>query len=280
METLVTAAQLGDEYQSPDLVIFDASFYLPAEPQDAQTLFQQAHIPGAQFFDIDQISDHDSKLPHMLPDPSEFANAVMAFGVSNSSRIVVYDQRGLFSAARLWWMFKVFGHDTVTVLDGGLPQWQREHRPIETGPAQKRPHGHFTAGFRGELVRGLTEMQRNLDQRREIVLDARAAARFAGLAPEPRPGMRSGHYPNAISLPFTEILNEDGTMKPASALRASFDAAGVTATSSPVTMCGSGVTAAVLTLGLARAGLPLGALYDGSWTEWGGRANTAIEASS
>lgn len=280
MDMLITAAQLADESRSPELVIFDATFYLPTERQDARSLFEEAHIPGAQFFDIDRIADQASNLPHMLPEPSQFAEAMMGFGVSNSSRIVVYDQRGLFSAARLWWMLKVFGHDNAAVLDGGLPQWRREQRPLETGPAPPRPWGKFTASFRSEMVRGLTEMQRNLRDRREIVLDARAAARFAGTVPEPRPGMRGGHYPGAISLPFTEILNEDGTMKTPQALRSIFLAAGVPETGSPVTMCGSGVTAAVLTLGLARAGLPLGGLYDGSWAEWGSRADTEIETAA
>jgi thiosulfate/3-mercaptopyruvate sulfurtransferase len=280
MNTLIAADRLAAQLSSDELVIFDASFYLPTEPQDAQALFEAAHLPRAQFFDIDRIADRQSALPHMLPEPDEFAEAMRALGVSDGSRVVVYDQRGIFSAPRVWWMFKAFGHDNVAVLDGGLPEWRRQGLPVETGAAQPRRRGDFTARYRPELVRSLHDMRNKLARRDETVLDARAAGRFSGAVPEPRPGMRSGHYPGAASLPFTELLNEDGMMKPPEALRASFAKAGVTDARGIVTMCGSGVTAAVLTLGLAEAGFPLGALYDGSWTEWGGRSDTEIETSA
>ena len=277
MRTLITADQLAMELPSDGMVVFDASFYLPTEQQDAEALFAACHLPGARFFDIERIADQQSGLPHMLPRTDEFAGMVGALGVSNASRVIVYDQRGLFSAARVWWMFKVFGHDDVAVLDGGLPEWRRRGLPMEAGTASPPAPGDFTARYRADLVRNLRDMQENLGTARETVLDARAAGRFTGAVPEPRPGMRSGHYPDAVSLPFTTLLNEDGTMKSPGTLRACFKAAGVTEGRRIVTMCGSGVTAAVLTLGMAQAGLDLGALYDGSWAEWGARSDTRIE---
>ncbi len=280
MQTLIGADGLATELPSSNSVVFDASFYLPNEPQNAHALFAEAHLPGAQFFNIDQISDRRSHLPHMLPDPKAFADAVREFGVSDASLVIVYDQRGLFSAARVWWMFKVFGHDNVAVVDGGLPEWRRRGLPVESGAARPRRPGDFTASFRRDMVYDLQDMRRNLVEQNQTVLDARAAARFTGAAPEPRPGMRSGHYPGAASLPFTALLNNDDIMKSPAMLRARFAEAGVTAQSHIVTMCGSGVTAAVLTLGLAQAGLPLGALYDGSWAEWGGETDTRIETSA
>lgn len=280
MQTLIAANQAAAEILSGEAISFDASFYLPNEPEDARGLFAAGHPPGAQFFDIERIADTQSGLPHMLPAPDDFAGAVRSLGVSNASRVIIYDQRGIFSAPRVWWMFKVFGHDNVAVLDGGLPEWRRQGLPVETGPARARPRGEFTATFRGNLVRGLDEMRRNLAAHDEIVLDARATGRFTGAVPEPRPGMRSGHVPGAVSLPFTALLDEDGMMKSPEALRACFAEAKVTGQDRIVTMCGSGVTAAVLTLGLAQAGLALGALYDGSWAEWGGRRDTRIETTA
>jgi thiosulfate/3-mercaptopyruvate sulfurtransferase len=199
-----------------------------------------------------------------------------ALGVGAASQVVVYDQRGIFSAARLWWMFRVFGHPNVVVLDGGLPAWMAAGGAVEAGAPMPVAAGDFAAGFHPEKVRGLEAMRRNLVTGEELVLDARAAGRFDGTVPEPRAGMRSGHIPGAVSLPFTELL-ENGRMLPAPALREKFASLGVTAAQKIVTSCGSGVTAAVVTLALAVAGLPEGALYDGSWSEWGGRDDTPVE---
>jgi thiosulfate/3-mercaptopyruvate sulfurtransferase len=279
MQDLVSPAWLQARISAPGgtpIRLLDATYYLPNEAKDAAALFETAHIPGARFFDIDKIVDATSTLPHMLPTPAGFAAAVTALGISNSDHVVVYDQRGLFSAARLWWMFRVFGHDAVSVLDGGLPGWVEAGGAVSSGVPAPAVPGHFHAGFRSSLVRNLDQMKANLQSHAELVLDARAAGRFNGSVPEPRPGMKSGHIPGAKSLPFTELL-QDGKMLPPAILRAKFAGLGVTPDKKIVTSCGSGVTAAVLTLGLAVAGLPQGALYDGSWSEWGGRDDTPIE---
>jgi thiosulfate/3-mercaptopyruvate sulfurtransferase len=278
MQDLISPAQLNGLLAAPDahIRLLDATYYLPNEAKDAASLFETAHLPSARFFDIDKVVDAGSSLPHMLPSPEVFAAAVASLGISNADHVIVYDQRGLFSAARLWWMFRVFGHDNVSVLDGGLPGWVEAGGAVSSGaPAQVAP-GQFHAGFRPTLVRSLDQMKANLQSHAEQVLDARAAGRFNGSVPEPRPGMRSGHIPRAKSLPFTELL-QDGKMLPPAILRAKFAGLGITPQSHVVTSCGSGVTAAVLTLGLAVAGLPQGALYDGSWSEWGGREDTPIE---
>jgi thiosulfate/3-mercaptopyruvate sulfurtransferase len=265
------------ELGKPDLVVFDATKYLPNEPKDGHAEFLRAHIPGAQYFDIDRIADPDTDLPHMVPTPGRFGKLMAALGVSNTSRIVFYDQKGLASAARGWWLMGLFGHDDVAVLDGGLPKWLKEGRPVRDGEAAAPEPGTFRPDYRGAQVRGFGDMLRNVLNRSELVLDARAAGRFTGAVPEPRSGMRSGHIPGSVSVPYTDLLHDDGTFRSAGEVRGRFEAAGVDGSRPLVTSCGSGVTACILTLGLRVAGFPEGAVYDGSWTEWGGRADTPIE---
>ncbi len=277
MEPLVTTGWLAAELGKPDIVVFDATKYLPNEPKDGHAEFLAAHIPGARYFDIDAIADTDTDLPHMVPTPGRFAKLLGQLGVGNSSRVVFYDQKGLASAARGWWLMGLFGHDNAAVLDGGLPKWLEEGRATQSGEPPAPPAATFRPDFRAALLRGVGDVLRNVETRAELALDARAAGRFTGATPEPRAGMRSGHIPGSASLPYTDLLHADGTFRPVADLRARFAQAGVDRTRSPVTSCGSGVTACILTLGLRLAGLPEGAVYDGSWTEWGGRADTPVE---
>jgi len=277
MEPLVSTDWLAGELGKPDLVVFDATKYLPTESQDGMAEFLKGHIPGARFFDIDVVADQDTDLPHMVPTPGRFAKLMAEMGVSNASRVVFYDQKGLASAARGWWLMGLFGHDEAAVLDGGLPKWKAEGRPVEDGPAAAPAPGKFRPDFRATRLRGIGDMLRDVASGAALILDARANGRFTAAVPEPRAGMRSGHMPGAASLPYTELLKPDQTLRPPAELRARFATAGADGSRPVVTSCGSGVTAAILTLGLRRAGLPEGALYDGSWTEWGGRPDTPIE---
>ncbi len=278
MDSLVSTAWLAAELGKPDLVVFDATMYLPNETKNGRQEYWAAHIPGARYFDIDEVADPDSHLPHMVPTPGRFAKLMAGFGVSNASRVVFYDQKGLASAARGWWLMGLFGHDRAAVLDGGLPKWLREGRATEGGEPPAAAPVRFRPDFRPTRLRGIGDILANVGSRAELVLDARAAGRFTGATPEPRAGMRSGHMPGAANLPYTELLAEDQTMLPPPALRDRLARAGVDGARPVVTSCGSGVTACILTLAMIRAGLPAGAVYDGSWTEWGGRPDTPIES--
>lgn len=249
--------------------VVDGSWHMPADNRDAAAEFLAARIPGAVHFDIEAISDHDSPLPHMLPSPEDFAAAVGALGIASTDSIVVYDSRGLFSAARVWWMFRVMGHDDVAVLDGGLPRWVAEGRAIESGPAKTPEPRTFVPRFRPDLVRDADQILRVAESRAALILDARAADRFRGEAPEPRPGLRSGHIPGSNNVPWPTLLR-DGALLPPEALAQRFADAGVDIDRPLVTTCGSGVSAATLSLALAVLGRWDAPVYDGSWTEWGG----------
>jgi len=273
MDPLISTDWLAGQLGAPDLIVFDATYYLPTEGKDGVEEFARTRIPGARFFDIGVIADLDTTLPHMVPSPGRFERLMGELGVSNRSRVVFYDQKGLSSAARGWWMMGLFGHDQAFVLDGGLPKWLREGRPVEAGPAAAPPPATFQATFRATRLRGIGDMLAG----GELVLDARPAGRFDGSAPEPRAGLPSGHIPGSRNVPSSSLLNPDGTMLDPAALRASFAVAGADGTRPIVTSCGSGVTATILSLGLLRAGLPQGAVYDGSWTEWAGRPDTIKE---
>lgn len=271
MKPLISTDELAAVLGAPDLRVIDGSWHLDGRAAAAQ--FAEAHIPGAVFFDLEAVSDADSPLPHMLPAPEAFAASVGGLGVSADDHIVVYDTAGLFSAARVWWMFKTMGARRVQVLDGGLPKWLAEGRSVTANAAQPVA-AVFTSDFKAEAVVDAEQVQAALDTQVQVV-DARGAARFRGEAAEPRPGVRAGHMPGALSLPYNRLLNDDGTLKRGDALAQTFTDAGVDVTRPVTTTCGSGVTAAILSLGLAELGYD-SRLYDGSWAEWGSRADTLV----
>ena len=266
--TLVSTEWLAAHLRDPDLRVIDASWYLPDHNRDARAEYAAAHIPGARFFDIDEISDQRSLLPHMAPPPEKFISRLRAMGVGDGHQVVIYDGAGLFSAARVWWTFRLMGKTDVAVLDGGFPKWRAEGREIEDMPPIVRDR-HMTVQRQAALVKDVTQVAHASKLAEAEIVDARSAARFRGEAPEPRPGLRSGHIPGSKNLPYATLLNPDGTMKDADALRAIFAAAGVDLTRPVITSCGSGVTAAILNLALERLGHRNHALYDGSWAEWG-----------
>jgi thiosulfate/3-mercaptopyruvate sulfurtransferase len=280
MDDLVSTEWLAGALGAPDLMVFDATKYLPNEPFDGLTKYREAHILGARFFDIDVVADPDTTLPHMAPTAGRFARLMGEMGISNTTRVIFYDQKGLQSSARGWWLMKLFGHEKAAVLDGGLPKWLAEGRATESGDAKAAAPTSYTPDFRAALVKGIGDVKRIIASGSALILDARAKGRFDGTAPEPRPGLPSGHMPGAKSVPFNELLNADFTMKDAATLRARFAAAGADGTTPIVTSCGTGVTACILALGLKQAGLGDAAIYDGSWTEWAGRPETQKEKSS
>ncbi|WP_170771107.1 3-mercaptopyruvate sulfurtransferase [Ruegeria lacuscaerulensis] len=267
-KTLVSTEWLAAHMKDPDLRVLDGSWYLPQQQRDAKAEYDAAHIPGARFFDIDEISDARSDLPHMAPPVEKFMSRMRAMGVGDGHQVVVYDGAGLMSAARVWWLFRLMGQENVAVLDGGFPKWQAEGREIEDLPPVIRDR-HMTVRVQNHLVRDVTQVSAAAKLNDHEIIDARAAARFAGTAPEPREGLRSGHIPGSHNVPFGELLNKNGTMKSPEECRAVFEAAGVDLTKPAITTCGSGVTAAILSLALERLGKKDHSLYDGSWAEWG-----------
>lgn len=266
--TLVSTDWLADHLKDPDLRIFDASWYMPAMNRDAKAEYDDRHIPGARFFDIDEISDLRSPLPHMAPPVEKFISRMRAMGVGDGHQVVVYDGMGLFSAARVWWLLRLMGKTDVAVLNGGMPKWLGEDRPIEDMPPVMRER-HITVQRQAALIKDVTQVARASKLGDHQIVDARGAARFAGIEPEPREGLASGHIPGALNLPFDQLISADGTMKDDAALRAAFEAADVDLSKPVITSCGSGVTAAILSLALERLGHRDHSLYDGSWTEWG-----------
>jgi thiosulfate/3-mercaptopyruvate sulfurtransferase len=267
-KTIVSTDWLASHLKDPDLRVLDGTWFMPAERRDAKAEYAQAHIPGARFFDIDEISDNRSDLPHMAPSVEKFMSRTRAMGVGDGHQVVVYDAHGLFSAARVWWLFLLMGQDNIAVLDGGLPKWLAEGHPTEDMPPIVRDR-HITVRRQNQMVKDVTQVSAASKLRDYEVLDARSPGRFRGDDPEPREGLRNGHIPGSKNVYHRDLLNDDGTMKTPEDLRAVFDAAGADLSKPAITSCGSGVTAAIINLALERIGKTDHALYDGSWTEWG-----------
>lgn len=273
---LVSTEWLAANLRQPDLRIVDATYYLPMQNKNARAEYDERHIPGAVFFDIDDIADKDTTLPHMLPAPEKFASRVRRMGIGDGNRIVVYDGTGMMSAARVWWMFRIFGAKEVAVLDGGLPKWLSEGRPVDDNLPAPRER-HFSARLDNTQVRNKAQMLANITSQREQALDARASGRFNATEPELWPGRRAGHIPGAKNLPYTQLLKPDQTFHDGETLKAKFTAAGIDLKKPVVASCGSGITASVLALGLGLIGHRDVAVYDGSWAEWGLPGDTPVE---
>lgn len=274
---LVSADWLERARENRNLVILDASFHLPTSGRDAHREFEEARIPGARFFDIEQVKDPYSDLPHMMPDDVTFEKAMEEIGISDSSLVVVYDWHGLFSAARAWWMLRAFGHKEVAILDGGLRKWKVDGRPLESGPASPTPRGSFTAHLNRKFVKKLDDVWEASRRKDWQILDARSAGRFNGTDPEPRPGLRSGHIPNSINIPHNILSNPDGTVRSTFELRDMLEKEGVNLAGPILTTCGSGVSACNITFALHLVGHRDAPVYDGSWSEWGARPDTPKE---
>ncbi|WP_282152880.1 3-mercaptopyruvate sulfurtransferase [Ruegeria atlantica] len=267
-KTLVSTEWLAAHLKDPDLRVLDGSWYLPQQGRDAKAEYDAAHIPGARFFDIDDISDHRSDLPHMAPPVEKFMSRLRAMGVGDGHQVVVYDGAGLMSAARVWWLFRLMGQENIAVLDGGLPKWQAEGHEIEDLPPVIRDR-HMTVRVQNHLVRDVTQVSAAAKLGDHEIIDARSADRFTGTGTEPREGLRRGRIPGSRNVPFGTLLNKNGTMKSPEECRAIFESAGVDLSKPAITSCGSGVTAAILSLALERIGKKDHSLYDGSWAEWG-----------
>ncbi|MCY3995310.1 MAG: 3-mercaptopyruvate sulfurtransferase [Rhodobacter sp.] len=274
--TLVSTEWLAAHLENPDMRILDASWHMPDSGRNARAEYDRAHIPGARFFDIDRVSDPDSNLPHMAPPPERFISCVRAMGVGDGHQVVVYDSVGLFSAARVWWLFRLMGKSDVAVLDGGLPKWTAEKRATEDLPPMARDR-HVTVSRLNHLVKDATQVAAASKLSDHEILDARSPARFSGAEPEQRQGLRSGHIPGSKNVHYATLLNPDGTMKEPDALRSVFDAANVDLGRPVITTCGSGVTAAIVSLALEILGHRRHSLYDGSWSEWGMNGDLEIE---
>jgi thiosulfate/3-mercaptopyruvate sulfurtransferase len=275
-DALVSTEWLADHLEAPDIRIVDGSFYLPAQKRNPRAEYESQHIPGAVFFDIDEIADTTSSLPHMLPSPEKFSARVRKLGLGDGNKIVIYDTTPMTGAARVWWMFRAMGHKDVAILDGGLPKWMAEGRPVTDDPPLPR-NRHFTARLDNTLVRSLGDVKELIQSKREQIVDARAAARFRGEAPEPRAGLRGGHMPGAFNLPYNDLIDpKTGTMLPNEQIASRIAGSGIDPVKKVTASCGSGVTACVVALGLYLIGAPHAAVYDGSWTEWGGRDDTPI----
>ncbi|WP_146673620.1 3-mercaptopyruvate sulfurtransferase [Thioclava sp. F36-6] len=267
-KTLVSTDWLAAHLKDPDLRILDASWFLPQMERDAKATYDAKHIPGARFFDIDDIADNRSDLPHMAPPPEKFISRMRAMGVGDGHQVVIYDQHSVFSAPRVWWTFRLMGKTDVAVLDGGLPKWEAEGRPLEDMPPMVRDR-HMTVQRHPGLVKDVTQVAHASKLGDHEIIDARPNERFLGNGTEPRPGLRSGHIPGSRNLPFGELLTPEGTFKSPEEIKALFEAAGVDLSKPAITTCGSGVSAAILSLALELIGKSDWSLYDGSWSEWG-----------
>jgi thiosulfate/3-mercaptopyruvate sulfurtransferase len=272
---LVSTDWLADHLRDRNIIPVDGSYFLPTQQRDARAEYRSGHIPGAVFFDIEAISDHSTDLPHMLPGTTHFSEAVGALGIGDGDTVVVYDSVGLYSAARVWWTFRLFGAKKVYILDGGLPKWKAEGRPLEKGDTERTPK-KFNAEMNVGAVAMLADVRMALNDDSAQIVDARSPERFAGTAPEPRPGLHSGHIPGAFNVPYNELI-ENGRLASRERIEAAFKDAGVDLDKPIITSCGSGITAAILALALESIGREPKGLYDGSWAEWGSRPDLPVE---